>query len=84
VTQYKNEVFLKKHNLTSDKLPDNFIPVLCLHAQVELSAFCAQVGGIASQEIIKVISRDAEPIDNFFIYDGVETFVGFVERVKPN
>lgn len=82
-TEYKNTVFLPKYNLSSNQLPDSFVQVLCQHAGAELSAICAQVGGIAAQEIIKVISRDAEPIDNYFVYDGVESFIGFVERIYP-
>lgn len=56
--------------------------VLCLNARAELNHVCAMVGGICAQEIIKVISRNADPIDNYFVYDGVETFAGFIERVN--
>lgn len=83
VIQYKNSVFLPKYGLSTGQLPDEFMAVLSHHARAELSAICAQIGGIAAQEIIKVISRDAEPIDNYFVYDGVENFVGFIERIYP-
>ena len=54
-----------------------------MHAQryTELNPVCAIVGGIAAQEVIKVISRDADPIFNYFMYDGMETFAGFIETV---
>ena len=47
-----------------------------------MSPVCAIVGGIAAQEVIKVLSRDADPICNYFVYDGMETYAGFIETVK--
>jgi len=40
------------------------------NAFAELVAVCAIVGGITAQEIIKIISANDAPINNFFFYDG--------------
>jgi hypothetical protein len=61
--------------------PVNFHSVLCRNATAELNPVCAIVGGIAAQEIIKAISRDHAPLQNYFVYDGVTTYRGFVETI---
>lgn len=52
-----------------------------LHAQAEINPTCALLGGIAAQEIIKVISRNSDPINNYFVYDGIESYAGFRETI---
>ena len=37
----------------------------------ELHAVSSVVGGIASQEVIKLITRQFIPVDNTFVYNGV-------------
>jgi len=53
-----------------------------LNAQCELAPVCAVVGGILGQEIIKAISGNEEPLNNFFFYDGKEGR-GEVEAIAP-
>ncbi len=72
---------MKRHGLTSKNLRDELMPVLCTMATAELNPVCAIVGGIAAQEIIKAISRDSEPVYNYFVYDGVTSFRGHSEVI---
>jgi len=37
----------------------------------ELSPVCAVVGGVLAQEVIKAISQKDAPLNNFFVYNGV-------------
>jgi hypothetical protein len=78
---FKNE-FLKAKLFDSGFLSDEFCVQLARIATTELNFICAIVGGVFGQEIIKIISRDADPIDNYFVYDGIENFNGFVETIK--
>eukprot|EP01133_Synstelium_polycarpum_P000154 gene154-181_t len=49
----------------------------------EIAPVCGIVGGIVGQEIIKIISRDTEPLNNFFFYDGLDG-TGLVESIHPS
>ncbi|KAL0491076.1 ubiquitin-like 1-activating enzyme E1 [Acrasis kona] len=82
VISFKNDVFLKGHGLSGMTVRDDVVKSLCRNANAELNPVCAIVGGVAAQEIIKAISRDSDPLDNYFVYDGVESFSGFVERIS--
>jgi ubiquitin-like 1-activating enzyme E1 A len=44
---------------------------------------CAIVGGVAAQEIIKIISANDAPLNNFFFYDSTEGS-GVVERIPTS
>lgn len=79
--QYKDK-FLTKHLFDIKFISDKFCETLCRNNNVELNYICAIFGGIVGQEIIKVISRDAIPIDNYFIFDGIENYSGFIEKLK--
>jgi ubiquitin-like 1-activating enzyme E1 A len=82
VIEFKNSTFLKRHGLGAKSLRDELIPTLCRNANTELNAICAIIGGVAAQEIIKAISRDSEPLENYFVYDGVTNYRGFVEKIR--
>eukprot|EP01027_Heterolobosea_sp_BB2_P016142 GEZU01023014.1.p1 GENE.GEZU01023014.1~~GEZU01023014.1.p1 ORF type:complete len:377 (-),score=109.10 GEZU01023014.1:535-1503(-) len=64
------------------QLTDDYIRNLARTAQVEYSPVCAIMGGMVAQEIIKVISRNADPINNFFVFDGAESSAGYIEFVQ--
>jgi ubiquitin-like 1-activating enzyme E1 A len=38
----------------------------------ELSPVCALVGGIVAQEIIKLVSGNDAPLQNIFLYNGLD------------
>jgi hypothetical protein len=64
------------------KIPDDIFKTLILNSGTELNLICSQVGGILAQEILKAISRDAKPIENYFVFDGLDTFSGFIETIN--
>ena len=47
----------------------------------ELVPICAIVGGIVSQEIIKIVSKKDDPIVNSLYYDGLSG-AGIIENFK--
>eukprot|EP00761_Pharyngomonas_kirbyi_P001504 gb/GECH01001508.1/.p1 GENE.gb/GECH01001508.1/~~gb/GECH01001508.1/.p1 ORF type:complete len:343 (+),score=89.38 gb/GECH01001508.1/:1-1029(+) len=77
----EKETFLKSHNLSPDFITNDYLSKIADMLDTELSPVSAVVGGLLGQEIIKVISRKGEPVNNYFIYDGLEMFAGFIETV---
>ncbi|KAK9764779.1 E1 ubiquitin-activating protein aos1 [Basidiobolus ranarum] len=63
-------------------LDDDFLKTLVLNAQADLAPVCAIVGGILSQEILKVLSAKELPVNNFFLYNGLNGS-GLVHRLDP-
>jgi len=66
---------------------ENFLRSLSSSSTCELPWVCAIIGGILSQEIIKVLSGKDEPINNFFFFDGSLDFtrqqqLGVVQRIE--
>ncbi|EGT52212.1 hypothetical protein CAEBREN_15257 [Caenorhabditis brenneri] len=53
------------HNVT-----DSAISEMCRFGAAELHVISSYVGGIASQEIIKLATNQYVPIDNTFVFDG--------------
>ncbi|ULU00911.1 hypothetical protein L3Y34_001375 [Caenorhabditis briggsae] len=53
------------HNVT-----DSAIAEMCRFGAAELHVISSYVGGIASQEIIKLATNQYVPIDNTFVFDG--------------
>jgi len=80
IVSVKNSLLAAK-KLNATLVPDQLIQHMYAMRNAELNPVCAIVGGIAAQEVIKVLSRDADPICNYFVYDSAETFVGFIETV---
>jgi len=79
--EFKND-FLKRHFFDSNVISHDSLKVLLKNMNCEINFVCAVFGGIVGQEIIKIISRDSIPIENYFVYDGIETFSGFIEKIK--
>ncbi|KYQ88711.1 sumo-activating enzyme subunit 1 [Tieghemostelium lacteum] len=61
----------------SEKYRD-FLKLIIKNLNSELAPVCAIVGGIVGSEIIKIISKNNDVINNFFFYDGTK---GLVETV---
>ncbi|XP_072163927.1 SUMO-activating enzyme subunit 1-like [Diadema setosum] len=66
-----NEMGLKSDVITTDYTE---------YCTGELGPTCAIVGGIIGQEMIKAASGRDAPLNNFFLYDGVES-VGMVDSI---
>ena len=62
----------KEHNLASGDKP--FIPCdFAKYAPLDLSPICAIVGGVMAQEVIKGLSGKDQPLNNFFVYNGIDS-----------
>nr|XP_054759524.1 SUMO-activating enzyme subunit 1-like [Lytechinus pictus] len=70
-----NEVFTEL-GLKTDLIESNYTQ----YCTGELGPTCAIVGGIMGQEIIKAASGRDAPLDNFFLYDGVDS-LGMVDCI---
>lgn len=64
----RNQV-LDSLGVKSDLLPDGFTS--CCFS--ELAPVCAVVGGVISQEIVKVLSHRDPPHNNFFFFNGMKS-----------
>ncbi|KAL1560826.1 NEDD8-activating enzyme E1 regulatory subunit axr1 [Salvia divinorum] len=53
-------------------LPEDLINEICRYGAAELHAVASFVGGIASQEVIKLITRQFVPMSGTFIFNGVD------------
>ncbi|XAR55383.1 hypothetical protein NMG60_11035439 [Bertholletia excelsa] len=53
-------------------LPEDLINEMCRYGAAELHAVAAFIGGIASQEIIKLITRQFVPMSGTFIFNGID------------
>ena len=53
------------------QVPIQYLQEMLRSGAVELHATAAVVGGIASQEITKILTRQYIPITNTLVYDGV-------------
>jgi amyloid beta precursor protein binding protein 1 len=50
---------------------ENRVREICRYEDISLVGTCALLGGVCSQEIIKVLTEQFEPINNTFVYDGI-------------
>ena len=70
------ESILEKFNLPAKKIPEPMMSLLFS----QLSPVAAIVGGVLGQEIIKAISNENAPHNNFFTYNPLKS-AGYVEEV---
>jgi len=66
-----SDALLKELDFDSDALPDEYLLETCRSGGSQIHTTCAYVGGCASQEIIKFLTKQWLPINNTFIYDGI-------------
>ncbi|CAN4094194.1 unnamed protein product [Withania somnifera] len=53
-------------------LSEDLINEMCRYGASELHAVAAFVGGVASQEVIKLITRQFIPMSGTFIFNGID------------
>lgn len=58
---------------------DDLIHEMCRYGGAEMHAVAAVMGGIASQEAIKVITRQFVPVSNAFIFNGAKGTAAAIE-----
>jgi ubiquitin-like 1-activating enzyme E1 A len=73
---------VSEQKVSDDVLPPDFMLRISRLSRTEIAPVCAVAGGIAAQEIIKVISANDTPLCNVFFFDAT-TGSGIVERIPP-
>lgn len=56
----------------SSTLSEDLINEMCRYGASELHAVASFVGGVASQEVIKLITRQFIPMSGTFIFNGID------------
>ncbi|RUO96888.1 hypothetical protein BC936DRAFT_141298, partial [Jimgerdemannia flammicorona] len=51
---------------------DDLVDLLALTAHAELAPVCAIVGGVLAQDVLKVLSGKELPVQNWFLYNGLD------------
>lgn len=70
------------NNINVSTVTDEFLRTFTLSITAELSPVCAILGGILAQDILNTLSQRELPINNFFLYDGIEGS-GVIYQVEP-
>ncbi|KAI6652784.1 Enzyme subunit 1 [Oopsacas minuta] len=71
----------KKHNLVREG-KQKFIPRgLAKYTPMDLSPICAILGGVIAQEVIKGLSGKDQPLNNLFVYNGIDSNA-IVEKIS--
>lgn len=52
-------------------IPDELVSEMCRYSGTQLHSISAIVGGIAAQEIIKIVTRQRVPLKNTLIFNGI-------------
>jgi len=65
--------------LDPDSLPDSFLKEMCRFGGSQIHTIAAYLGGVAAQEVIKFVTKQWEPFNNTFIYDGITGMSGPLE-----
>ena len=60
--------FMSSNGLSSCNVSDDHITEFCRYGGSEIHSVAAFIGGVASQEIIKLITHQFVPINNSFVY----------------
>jgi len=61
---------LQAMNVDVSLVPDSFTE----HCVSQFNPVCAVLGGVMAAEIIKAVSQQDAPINNFFLYNGLDGF----------
>jgi len=56
---------------------DDYLKELCRFGGSQIHNTCAFIGGVASQEVIKLITKQWHPVDNTIIYSGISGATSF-------
>jgi len=67
-----SDSILKDFNMEADRVSDEHLIELCRFGNAQLHSIAAFAGGVAAQEIIKLITRKWVPLNNTFVYNGIK------------
>ncbi|KAN0024848.1 hypothetical protein ACTFIV_009257 [Dictyostelium citrinum] len=71
ITQYLSEI-----NVSNDLVKDDYIAEFTRFGGSELHNIASLMGGVTSQEIIKLITHQYTPLNNTFIFNGINSTAG--------
>ena len=57
----------------TEAISDDFIHEICRCGAAEIHSVASYMGGVAAQEIIKVITTQYVPISNSYLYNGMKS-----------
>ena len=80
IITFKNTM-LEQNGLSASMVDDEYIVAVKSNWDVNLGPCGAVLGGLVAQELLKIISQDGQPTDNFLLFDGLETFAAIVEHL---
>eukprot|EP01104_Vermistella_antarctica_P020382 TRINITY_DN869_c4_g1_i1.p1 TRINITY_DN869_c4_g1~~TRINITY_DN869_c4_g1_i1.p1 ORF type:complete len:413 (+),score=97.23 TRINITY_DN869_c4_g1_i1:109-1347(+) len=67
---FKNESMTKR-GVPENTVPDELLQSMFASIRTDLSPVCAVLGGIAAQEVIKIVTGKDAPLVNYFGYNGI-------------
>ncbi|KAK9709813.1 hypothetical protein K7432_008781 [Basidiobolus ranarum] len=70
---------LNEWGLSLDSISENDIHEVCRTGLAELPSVAALLGGIVSQEVIKLITRQYVPLSNTCVYNGIKATISTYE-----
>jgi len=68
--KHSDEV-IKEFGFQTDSVPDSYLKEMCRFGGSQIHTTAAYLGGVAAQEIIKILTKQWVPINNTFIYDSI-------------
>jgi len=71
-----SQTVIKELEFDDDVLPDDYLKEMCRYGGSQIHTTCAYLGGVASQEIIKLITKQWVGVNNSLIYDGISGNAG--------
>ncbi|KAF2075815.1 hypothetical protein CYY_002898 [Polysphondylium violaceum] len=64
---------LQEHSISSDLVKDEYLAEMTRYGACELHNLSSLMGGIISQEIIKLMTHQYVPLNNTFIFNGINS-----------
>ncbi|CAG8679048.1 5517_t:CDS:10, partial [Dentiscutata heterogama] len=64
--------YLQTIHINNLFVTDEFLITLASFALTELTPICAILGGVLAQDILNVLSKKGAPINNLFVFDGLQ------------
>ncbi|RIB05713.1 sumo-activating enzyme subunit 1, partial [Gigaspora rosea] len=64
--------YLQTIHINNLLVTDEFLITLASFTFAELSPICAILGGVLAQDILNVLSKKGAPINNLFVFDGLQ------------
>jgi len=62
---------LAEFGFEKDTVEDKYLKEMCRFGGSQIHTTCAYIGGVAAQEVIKLMTKQWVPINNTFIYDAI-------------